>query len=346
MSVYTPLSHNEICSFFEPFKLGSVLNYEATETGIENTNYFLTSSQKEHFVLTLFESTTDEDLPSFVELMAHLEGANLPIAAPIADANGNRIHKIKNKPAMLCPRLAGKHIQNPSLIHCEQIGTVMANLHLATADYPENSLTDYTLPWAQQQIPSLLAPSKPRPSKPGLSKQEPSNKSDFLSQSDAALLQDISQRCDQFLKTYHELPSGIIHGDLFYDNALFTSSNGQDILSGVIDFYQSGPGFLIYDLAVAANDWCLDNSKSAGEIVLDRNKVNALIGAYEKNRPLNNIEKKAWPQMLVFSAYRFWISRLLNKLKAENNNSVSNHPIKNPNQFRNLMQSNRRYWTL
>src|SRR5438309_252144 len=52
---------------------------------------------------------------------------------------------------------------------------------------------------------------------------------------------------------FPDLPRGPVHGDLFRDNALFEGRR----LSGVIDFYFAGVHWLLYDVAVCANDWCL-----------------------------------------------------------------------------------------
>ena len=48
------------------------------------------------------------------------------------------------------------------------------------------------------------------------------------------------------------LPSGIIHGDLFQDNIFFQNKN----LSGLIDFYFSCNDYYAYELAITTNAWC------------------------------------------------------------------------------------------
>lgn len=325
MSVYTPLSNREMASFFAPFELGSVAHFEGTDTGIENTNFFLTSSTQKDYVLTLFESLTVDSLPGFIQLMRHLANAKLPVPMPIADKHHNVIHQIKNKPAMLFPRLEGKHITAPKISHCIQMGSIIGQLHEATRTFTSSSLKDYTLPWAQKQVPSLL---------------ESINNNNAFSNNDSTLLKEISQDCGAFLENNSALPSGIIHGDLFYDNALFTSSNTHEILSGIIDFYHAGPGFLIYDLAVAVNDWCIDHRITGENRTLDKNKVAAMLGSYQKIRPLSNIEQQAWPKMLVFAAYRFWVSRLLGIIK-QTKKSEQTFKAKNPDEFKHLMINNR-----
>ena len=76
-------------------------------------------------------------------------------------------------------------------------------------------------------------------------------------------------------------------------------------ISGVIDFYFAGVDCWLYDIAVCANDWCLD-----ANFGLERARTEALFAAYEALRPLAPVERAAWPVMLRAAALRFWLSRL------------------------------------
>jgi homoserine kinase type II len=57
---------------------------------------------------------------------------------------------------------------------------------------------------------------------------------------------------------------GVIHGDLFLDNVLF--DNGE--LSGVFDFIEACEGDFLFDLAVVAASWCLDEEDAFARISL------------------------------------------------------------------------------
>jgi homoserine kinase type II len=102
------------------------------------------------------------------------------------------------------------------------------------------------------------------------------------------------------------LPTGPAHCDFFRDNVLFSGSESDPQMGGVIDFYFAGCDHWAFDLAVAVNDWCIDRASGS----LDFELVNAWLAAYQSIRALSEAERALWPAMLRAAALRFWISRL------------------------------------
>lgn len=122
---------------------------------------------------------------------------------------------------------------------------------------------------------------------------------DKVSAADQALLQQVLAFQDKL--DLGDLPTGVIHGDLFRDNVLFDGAT----LGGFIDFYYACHDVLAYDVAIAVNDWCLTETGD-----FDEPRLNAFMQAYTEVRPFNEAEKQAWQGLLCIAALRFWLSRL------------------------------------
>src|SRR5882672_7607096 len=71
MSVFTPVSAAEARALLGHYSLGELERLEGIAQGVENTNYFLTTTTGE-YVLTLFEHIPRSDLPFYVGLMDHV----------------------------------------------------------------------------------------------------------------------------------------------------------------------------------------------------------------------------------------------------------------------------------
>ena len=304
MSVYTPVSESQLAAWLTNYSVGALAAHEPVAAGIENTNYFVTTSQG-RYVLTLFERLPATELPFYLELMAHLARHGIPCPAPVADLADRFLGSLNGKPAALVTRLAGASIDEPSAADCAELGALLARMHLAGRSYGaflENPRGSKWWRSAARQAAPFLAPPH------------------------AALLEAELQF--QAQQRFADLPRGALHGDLFRDNALFERGR----ITGVIDFYFAGVDCLIYDLAVCVNDWCLVDL--ARDRRLDETRVRALLGAYRALRPLQRAERDSWPAMLRAAALRFWLSRLLDMHLPRAGELVTMH---DPDHFRDIL---------
>ncbi|TWY82279.1 phosphotransferase, partial [Klebsiella pneumoniae] len=110
MSVFTPVTRPELETFLAPYELGRLLDFQGIAAGTENSNFFVSLEQGE-FVLTLIERGPSEDMPFFIELLDTLHAADMPVPYAIRDRDGNGLRELCGKPALLQPRLSGKHIK-------------------------------------------------------------------------------------------------------------------------------------------------------------------------------------------------------------------------------------------
>ena len=286
MAVFTAVTPAEAGALTERLGAGSVLRLQGIGAGIENTNYFVTTSRGE-WVLTLFERLTAAQLPYYLRLMQHLAQRGLPVPEPRADASGQILHQVAGKPAALVTRLPGHHQLAPDLHHCAQLATLLARLHLAVADFPLQQPNLRGRDWWASIAPAVHPHLRP-------SQQQ-------LLDDELAFQQQVAAS-----PAYAALPQGAVHADLFCDNVLFDGLPGHEKLTGAFDFYFAGTDSFGYDLAVCLNDWCLD----AADAGLDEARAQALVQAYEAQRPLDAAEHRLLPALLRAAALRFWLSRL------------------------------------
>ena len=283
MSVFTPVSESQLAVWLKNYSVGEFTALEPIASGIENTNYFVTTTQG-RYVLTLYERLPADELPFYLELMAHLARNAIPCPAPIADLGDRYLSSLNGKPATLVTCLKGVSLENPDAAACAELGALLARMHLAGSSYGGYLDNPRGAKWWRSAAAQVNSHLQPAP---------------------AAQLE--AELAFQSQHRFADLPRGAVHADLFRDNALFDGGR----ISGVFDFYFAGIDCFAYDLAVCANDWCLVEPERDRQ--LDEPKTLALLGAYHAVRPLQVAERGAWPVLLRAAALRFWLSRLHDK---------------------------------
>lgn len=286
MAVFTPVTVAEAGVLLHQLGLGDIVDLQGCAGGIENTNFFVTTTQHGHthdHVLTLFERLTFAQLPFYLHLMKHLAHKGIPVPDPAANAQGEILHVLKGKPAAVVNKLRGKSQLQPQAVHCAAVGEMLARMHLAGQDYPLQQPNLRGLAWWNETIPVIL---------PHLEAPQARLICDEL-----AFQNDVAHS-----DAYARLPRGPIHADLFRDNVMF-----EDVtLTGFFDFYFAGCDTWLFDLGVCLNDWCIDLTTGAP----DETRTQTMLQAYEAVRPLTDDEHRLLPAMLRAGAMRFWTSRL------------------------------------
>ena len=291
MAVFTEVSVDEASAFVSRLDVGTLTGFRGIQAGIENSNFFIDTEREgvaRHWVLTIFERLSFEQLPFYLHLMRHLARRAIPVPEPQADAGGAILHTLKGKPAALVNKLDGGHQLAPDADHCTQVGAMLARMHLAGQDFDLSQPNLRGLAWWIDTVP-LVRP--------------------FLDDSQRALI-DAELAFQQQLAAspaYTSLPRGPIHADLFRDNVMFDRGNvGRERLSGFFDFYFAGVDAFLFDIAVCLNDWCIDLESGA----MADERAQAFVRAYATVRPLTSSECRLMPALLRAAALRFWLSRL------------------------------------
>jgi homoserine kinase type II len=282
MAVFTSVTLDDLGQWIKQFPLGKALALQGISSGIENSNFFLTTERGE-FVLTIFENLGFEQLPFYVQLMRHLAERGVPVPAPVPNDRGELVVALHGKPAAIVSKLEGSSQMDPQPVHCAEVGAMLAKMHLAGRDFPLRQPNLRGLDWWVETVPKVLP---------------------FLDPERAALLEGELAFQREFAAggVYRALAQGPVHADLFRNNVMFVGER----LSGCFDFYFAGWDSWLFDIAVTVNDWCIDLASGR----LDEDRVRALTRAYHAVRPFTEAEAQAWQTMLRAAALRFWLSRL------------------------------------
>lgn len=285
MAVYTEVPDEELATFVGTYDIGQLLSFKGIAEGVENTNYLL-STEAGSFILTLYEKRVKrEDLPFFIDLMQHLSIRGIHCPTPIKRRDGSVLGELAGRPAAMVSFLDGLWIRRPGVGHCREVGRALALLHRASADFKGFRV-------------NALSVEGWRP---------------LYAQAEG-LADTVRPGLDDIIKAelaFHEshwptnLPTGIIHADLFPDNVFFLQSE----VSGIIDFYFASTDMLAYDLAICLNAWCFEPDHS-----FNATKGQALLAGYQDIRPLSLDECHALPQLARGSALRFMLTRLVDWL--------------------------------
>jgi homoserine kinase type II len=281
VAVYTDISEDELKTFLTQYDAGELMSYKGIAEGVENSNFLLHTTTAP-YILTLYEKRVDRnDLPFFLGLMQHLADRGLSCPLPVPRKDGAQLGELAGRPAALISFLEGMWLRKPEARHCRDVGEALARMHLAGEGFEirrENALS--VSGWRPLWDKSV-------------------NGADEV---EAGLTAEIPAELD-FLEAHwpKDLPSGVIHADLFPDNVFFLN----DRLSGLIDFYFACNDYLVYDLAVCINAWCFEKDCS-----FNLTKGMEMIAGYQSVRPLSAGEIEALPILARGSALRFFLTRL------------------------------------
>ncbi|MBU1295413.1 MAG: homoserine kinase [Gammaproteobacteria bacterium] len=280
MAVYTSLSDSDMRALVADYYLGELVSFQGISGGVENTNYFLTTTTGK-YVVTLFEEFDLDEVPYFLDVVAHLKHKGFNVPAALIDIYGERLREVNGRPTIIVDCFPGGELKGTDETSCRLMGEALAKLHIAGEDFPVHRDSHRGVAWWHKTSKAIANELEPE---------------------QAQLLLSQIAEFDVFIAEYPDLPKTTIHGDLFFNNTLFEGNK----LSAIIDFYNACHSWVMYDLAIVVNDWCSD--MKTGE--LDKAKYKALIKAYLHEREASSEEVLAWPYMLKIAALRFWLSRL------------------------------------
>ena len=310
MAVYTEIDDDELRSFVAEYDIGTVTGCKGIAEGVENTNYLL-QTDRGSFILTIYEKRVDpNDLPFFLGLLDHLANRGVPCPPTIHGRDGIALRQVAGKPAAVVTFLQGIWPKRPNATHCAEVGAALARMHLAGQDFAQTRHNALSLDgWAQ-----LVEATVDRADEVATG----------LRAEITAEFEDISSHWPL------DLPTGVIHADLFPDNVFFMG----DKLTGLIDFYFACTDALAYDLAICLNAWCFERGAE-----FNITKARRLLTAYREVRPVSEAELAPLPLLARGAALRFLLTRLYDWLNQVDGAMVK---PKDPLEYLHKMRFHRR----
>ena len=306
MAVFTKLEKNEIEDFLKDYSIGNLISFEGIVKGTENTNYKIITTKNKYILTILEKRVQPEDLPFFMDLQNELAAHGFDCPLPVKNNKKSIINKLKDKSAVIISFLQGENLTNVMPEHCYELGLKIAKF---------------------TNITKNLNLSRPNSVgyKTWVSIYE--NFKNINNESYQEYFQILSKELI-FLKNNWptNLPTAIIHADLFIDNILFIKNK----ISGIIDFYFSCNDFIAYELALTINAWCFNK-----DVTFNYKNYNSLMMGFENISSLNIEEKASMNVLLRGAAVRILVTRLHDKIFHPDDALVK---LKDPKEYLNILK--------
>jgi len=265
----------------QQYNKGKLLSFKQIDHGFANKNYNIVTT-KGIYLLRFPQKHSIENQQKECLLMQVLKKYDFPTAYPIADKNGRCVSGTDKFTCILYEFIEGK---------IPKINTnVVTNIALSLSYL--------------HQIPTCFIPQKSNTIQSNSIEELISDFSSARNQ-----LPDIFRR---FSKNYLRLnrflhiplPSGLIHGDIFPDNTIFSGNQ----LKAIIDFEEFCIDYFLFDIGMAINGFCFRNNQ------LDNVLLDTFIKTYQTTRKLTKTELELLPAYIQWAALGMASWHLKNQL--------------------------------
>ena len=302
MSVYTILKNKHIKEILSLYNIGSLKSFDGISDGITNTNYFL-NTDKGKYVITIFEDIKKTKVTKYLKLMNFFSKKGLCAPEIMITKSGDVLTTVEKKPCSIMQKLSGKTVDESNNMLCKSLGEVIGTFHNFSQQYQGMISNSRDIKWIEKTIKKIEGHLEP-------------NQLNLI------------KRCSKVFKKIFSsnLPCGVIHSDLFRDNVLANNNK----ITGIIDYYYSFNGPLIYELAVIANDWCVNKNGS-----INATKYHSFINSYNSVRIITKKEMKQMNNAMIAAGLRFYLSRLVDMIFPKVGEITH---IKDPSTFENILK--------
>ncbi len=275
MANYTKLTANLAKKLIAGYDLGKFKSMSPLDGGQANSSMKITT-RTGIFTLSVCDEKNKEEIQCLTRVLTHLEAQNFPATRLVTTKTCKPFILHGGKPVYIKEFLPGEVCRDLSPWMLRQVGQTMAKLHGLT---PPPGLPGQ-FPYGLVSFDQVFGVEHPY--------------ANWL------------KKKKKYLETAIDpaMAMGFIHGDIFWDNLLFSDRS----LVAILDFEEACTYYKLYDIGMAAVGCCSRN----GHFSLDR--VKQLVLGYQQTCPLIDAEKK---QLKIFMEYAaaaasFWRFRQYN----------------------------------
>ncbi len=282
MAEWRRLTADDVQAILQAFGVGGYRAHRPIAVGTINTNIRVETDAQPLF-LRINEGKSPGDVAREADIVSWVAARGVPTPEPHRTAGGQPFACWQDQLASLFPWVAGRTLARAELTpaHGAAAGRALAQLHLAGAAHPDRGAGRYEPDEIDRRLVAIAAQAQPD-----------------LAAAVAILQPELRALA---VERRPQLPSGIIHGDLFVDNVLF---HEDGTLSALLDFEQASWGRWAYDLAVTTLAFGFGADDFRPDV------TRALLDAYAALRAPVADERAGFGAELRFAACRFAVTRI------------------------------------
>lgn len=258
-----------------------VVAVKPLEAGSVNSNFSVTTGDGRTWFARIYEEQEQSGAEAELQLLAELASAGVPVAKARPTEEGAWLSEFTGKPVAFYEWVAGDILcqARVTVDACRKLGVTVARIHALSSQLTPLSGGRFQtedlrrrLSWIQIEDGEVYGRD----------------------------VQRIRDSLDAFAAIRRDdLPSGVVHGDLFRDNVLWRDGE----IAALLDFESASMGPFAYDIMVCVMAWCFGDD-------FDVRLVRGFFQGYTSVRPLERSEVDSLPTEGVMVALRFATTRI------------------------------------
>ena len=279
MATFTKLDASEVRALVGAYNLPDLKEFAGIPAGSVNSNFEVVAGTTRVF-LRVYEEQAREGAEAETQMLTALAARGVLTPPPLARRDGGLVSEVRGKPAAFFAWRPGRMRCQASVStgDLEKVGEALARVHVAGEGLPR-AAGRFNPADLRERLVRIAAATEPAL---------------------AANAAPLSASLTRWERAQPELPRGLVHGDLFRDNVLWTD---DDEIGALLDFESASDGVYAYDLMVTLLAWCVPSD-------LDLTLAQSLVRGYMRVRPLSGAERRGLLAAGCLAALRFTITRI------------------------------------